>query len=70
MAKISDSFKFAVVMSAVTTFFVTLVLILVNYGFVKGFFFIWMRSWFIACTMVTMAILYLAPLIRRFINGK
>lgn len=64
----STDFKFAFMMSAVTTFFVSLVLILVNYGYEEGFFFIWMRSWFIACIMVTLSILYLAPIIRRLIN--
>lgn len=63
-----SDFKFAFVMSAVTTFFVSLVLILVNYGYEEGFFFIWMRSWFIAFVMVTLSILYMAPIIRKLVN--
>jgi hypothetical protein len=60
--------KFASLMSLFTTFFVTLVIVLVNMGFVKGFFFVWMRSWFIAFVLVALSILFVAPMIRKFLR--
>ena len=57
--------KFAAVMSFIATFFVSFVIVSVNLGFKPQFFLVWMRSWAIAFVMVTLAILFLAPEIRK-----
>ena len=64
----SKDIKFSSLMSLVTTFFVTFVLVSINVGYNELFFFIWMRSWLIAFVLVGLAILYLAPVIRNFLN--
>ena len=60
--------KFAILMSLVTTFFVTFVLVSVNIGITDKFLFIWMRSWLIAFVFVGLSILFVAPKIKQFIN--
>jgi Protein of unknown function (DUF2798) len=60
--------QFALLMSSVTTFFVTFVLVAVNLGFTERFLFVWMRSWAIAATMVALSILFVAPKIRKFLT--
>ena len=62
-----NELKFASLMSLVTTFFVTFVIVLVNVGFTEKFFLIWMRSWLIAFLLVGLSILYIAPIIRDFL---
>jgi hypothetical protein len=62
--------KFATLMSLITTFFVTLVVVLVNMGYKEGFFFVWMRSWFIAFVLVGLSILFVAPEIRKFLTKR
>lgn len=52
-------------MSFVTTFFVTIVLVLVNAGYTDQFFKIWLRTWAIAFVLVATAIRYLAPFLRK-----
>jgi hypothetical protein len=59
--------KFAFIMSAITTFFVTFVLAAINLGFTNLFILVWMRSWIIAWIMVCLSILYLAPQIRKWL---
>ena len=60
--------KFATIMSAVTTFFVTLALVSINLGFESNFLFIWMRSWLIAFILVGLSILFVAPIIRKYLH--
>jgi hypothetical protein len=60
-------FRFASLMSLITTFFVTFALVSINLGFTSDFLFIWMRSWFIAFILVALSILFVAPHIRQFI---
>jgi Protein of unknown function (DUF2798) len=60
-------FQFAILMSVLTTFFVTFVLVAVNLGFTDRFLFVWMRSWAIATVMVALSILFVAPKIRQFL---
>jgi hypothetical protein len=60
--------QFALLMSSVTTFFVTFVLVAVNLGFTERFLFVWMRSWAIAAAMVALSILFVAPKIRKFLT--
>ena len=55
-------------MSLVTTFIVTLVLVSINVGYNELFMFIWMRSWLVAFVLVGLAILFLAPVIRNYLN--
>ena len=59
------TWKFPIVMSAITTFVVTFVLVSLNYGFGEHFIYYWMRSWAVASTMVAMSIRYLGPVIRK-----
>lgn len=61
--------KFAFLMSSITTFFVTFVLVSINLGFKENFIFVWMRSWAIACAMVATSILFLAPQINKYLEG-
>jgi hypothetical protein len=63
-----DQWKFPIVMGGVTTFFVTFVLVAVNYGFRHGFFPVWMRSWLIAGSLVAMSIRFVGPVIRRWLG--
>ena len=65
-----NELKFASLMSLVTTFFVTFVIVMVNVGFTEKFFLIWMRSWLIAFVLVGLSILYVAPIIRNFLTKK
>jgi hypothetical protein len=65
-----NELKFASLMSLVTTFFVTFVIVMVNVGFTEKFFLIWMRSWLIAFLLVGLSILYIAPIIRDFLTKK
>jgi hypothetical protein len=60
-----NAWKFPIVMSFVTTFFVTIVLVLVNAGYTDQFFRIWLRTWAIAFVLVATAIRYLAPFLRK-----
>lgn len=60
-----NDIAFAATMSFITTFFVSFVLVTVNLGFRPAFLFVWLRTWGIAFVMVTLAILFLAPRIRR-----
>ncbi len=62
--------KFAVAMSLITTFFVTFVIVSVNIGFPDKFIFVWMRSWFIAFVLVGLSILFVAPLIQKYLNDQ
>lgn len=62
------SWKFAIAMSIVTTFFVTIVLVGVNVGFNEQFPKVWLRSWAIAATMVALAIRFLAPVIKKRVD--
>ena len=65
-----NELKFASLMSLVTTFFVTFVIVMVNVGFTENFFVVWMRSWLIAFVLVGLSILYIAPIIRDFLTKK
>ncbi len=65
-----NELKFASLMSLVTTFFVTFVIVMVNVGFTEKFFFVWMRSWLIAFVLVGLSILYVAPIIREWLFKK
>lgn len=60
--------QFAALMSLVTTFFVTFILVTINVGFTNQFVIVWMRSWIIAFVLVGLAILFLAPIIRNYIH--
>ncbi|MGL5890581.1 MAG: DUF2798 domain-containing protein, partial [Bacteroidia bacterium] len=62
--------KFAALMSFVTTLAVTLVLVSMNYGWHNGFLMIWLRSWFIAFVLVGLSILYVAPVLRKWLSKK
>jgi len=63
-----EDIKFAVIMSFIATFFVSFVIVVVNLGFKPRFMLVWMRSWAIAFALVTLAILFLAPEIRKRIK--
>jgi uncharacterized membrane protein len=65
-----NELKFASLMSLLTTFFVTFVIVMVNVGFTEKFFLIWIRSWLIAFVLVGLSILYVAPIIRNFLTKK
>jgi hypothetical protein len=65
-----NELKFASLMSLVTTFFVTFVIVMVNVGFTEKFFLVWMRSWLIAFVLVGLSILYIAPVIRNYLIRK
>lgn len=60
--------KFALLMSSITTFFVSLVLVVVNLGFTHDFIKVWLRTWLIAFVLVTLSILFLAPVLRKFLD--
>jgi tellurite resistance protein TehA-like permease len=60
--------KFAIVMSFIATFFVSFVIVVVNLGFKPNFMLVWMRSWGIAFALVALAILFLAPQVRKRIK--
>lgn len=60
--------KFATVMSFIATFFVSFVIVVVNLGFKPNFMLVWMRSWGIAFVLVTLAILFLAPQVKKRIK--
>jgi Protein of unknown function (DUF2798) len=66
----TNEIKFAAIMSLVTTFFVTLVLVSVNLGFTETFIFVWLRSWFIAFVLVGLSILFVAPVIRKYLEKQ
>jgi hypothetical protein len=60
--------KFALLMSSITTLFVSLVLVVVNLGFTDDFIKVWLRTWLIAFVLVTLSILFLAPVLRKFLD--
>jgi hypothetical protein len=62
--------KFAVIMGAVTTFFVTLIIVPINIYFPTNFILAWLRSWGIATFIVALSILFVGPRIKQFINRK
>jgi hypothetical protein len=68
--KTKEEIKFATLMSLITTFFVTYVIVSINLGFKPNFLFIWMRTWAIAFVLVGISILYFAPILRRMIGKK
>lgn len=57
-------------MSFFTTLVVTLVLVSVNFGWREGFLLVWLRSWLIAFVLVGISILYLAPVLRKWLAKK
>jgi hypothetical protein len=61
---------FALLMSSITTFFVTLVLVSINLGFTDKFLIVWLRSWLIATVMVSLSILFVAPQIRKLLLNE
>jgi Protein of unknown function (DUF2798) len=61
---------FALLMSSITTFFVTLVLVSINLGFTDKFVIVWLRSWLIATVMVSLSILFVAPQIRKLLLNE
>lgn len=63
-----NDWKFPLLMSAVTTFTVTFVLVAVNYGWKPGFLFIWMRSWLLAGVLVALSIRFVGPRLRRLLD--
>ncbi|MBU3658514.1 MAG: DUF2798 domain-containing protein [Flavobacteriales bacterium] len=65
-----NELKFACLMSLVTTFFVSFVIVAVNLGFTEKFILVWMRSWLIAFVLVGLSILFIAPIIRDFLFKK
>lgn len=65
-----NELKFASLMSLVTTFFVTFVIVMINVGFTDKFILVWMRSWLIAFVLVGLSILYVAPVIRDYLMKK
>jgi hypothetical protein len=60
--------KFAILMSAITTFFVTFALVSINLGYKENFIFVWFRSWLIAFILVGLSILFVAPHIEQFLK--
>ena len=60
--------KFAILMSLITTFFVTFVLVTINIGYKENFTIIWLRSWLIAFILVGLSILYISPLITKLLK--
>ena len=60
--------KFALVMSLVTTFFVTIVLASINIGFTDRFLYIWLRSWGVAFIIALLSILYIGPFIKNLMD--
>lgn len=60
--------QFAVLMSAVTTCFVSFALVATNYGLRAGFLPVWLRSWLIAFVLVGLSIYFVAPHIRRWVD--
>jgi Protein of unknown function (DUF2798) len=60
--------KFAILMSAITTFFVTFAIVSINLGYQENFIFVWFRSWLIAFILVGLSILFVAPHIDQFLK--
>lgn len=63
-----QDWKFALLMSFIATFFISFVIVVINLGFKPNFLMVWMRSWGVAFVLVTLAILYLAPQVRKWIR--
>jgi hypothetical protein len=65
---------FALLMGIITTGIISFTLISVNIGYTEHFAKIWLRSWFMAYTVVIPAILLIGPriqkLVDRLVNDK
>ncbi len=62
--------KFSFTMGFIVTSYVTFILVAVNVGFGAHFVFLWLRSWLIAFVLVSLSILFLAPIVRKMLNIK
>ncbi|MCC6726480.1 MAG: DUF2798 domain-containing protein [Saprospiraceae bacterium] len=60
--------KFSFTMGFIVTSYVTFTLVAVNVGFGRQFLFLWLRSWAIAFVLVSLSILYLAPIVRKMLK--
>jgi len=60
--------KFAFLMGLVTAGVISFTLVTVNHGLTAGFVFVWLRSWLIATIIAVFSILFIAPLIRKFLG--
>lgn len=59
---------FALLMGIITTGIISFSLIAINIGFHNSFVQLWLKSWLLAYILVIPAILFIAPLVERFVN--
>lgn len=59
---------FALITGLIITSYVTFTIVAVNAGFKNDFLLIWLRSWFIAYSLVVPSLLFVAPFIRKKLN--
>ena len=59
---------FACLMGVVTTGLVSLTVVLINLGFTKTFWQVWLKSWSLAFLIVVPVILLASPAIQRFVD--
>lgn len=59
-----------IIMGAFTTSYITFAIVAINIGFVDDFIFFWLRSWFIAFLLLTPSLLFIAPILEKYLKKK
>lgn len=60
--------KIAILTAFTVTSYMSFILVLVNIGFTNNFILIWLRSWFTAFIIATPSLLFIAPIIKKYIS--
>ncbi|MES2477824.1 MAG: DUF2798 domain-containing protein [Bacteroidota bacterium] len=59
---------FALIMSTITTCIISFTLVSLNVGFNERFLAIWARSWAIAFLIATLSILFVGPIVQKWVQ--
>jgi hypothetical protein len=57
-------------MAFITAGIISFTLVSINIGYQNNFIFIWFRSWAIAFIIAMLSILFIGPLVRKFLTSK
>jgi hypothetical protein len=63
-------FKLTLIMSMITTCVISFTLVSINVGFTDRFVLIWPRSWFIAFIIALLSILFVGPVVKKYLDKE
>ncbi len=62
--------KVAILTAFIVTSYISFTLVMINIGFVKNLFLIWLKNWMIAFLLAIPSLLFIAPYIKKRIENK